>query len=161
MIMAVYGDLQRANNRASSGLQRPVWMSSSMGIPVRMMLMCRSAWLRWFQEWSYFNHWRPWGCLQCGLSPMKCTYQLMMMAHSPSSIITRSGWLLPSLSCFKWDLLSPHCIASMDISSLLILWPCCLWFDLHILWCLNLNVWRIEYGWEWILFVCDDVPLLK
>ena len=82
-------------------------------------------------------------------------------AHSPSSFITRSSWLLPSLSCFKWDLLFPHCIASLDVSSLLILWPCCLWLDLHILWCLNLNLWRTEYGWEWILFVCDDVSLLK
>ena len=59
MIMAVYGDLQRANNRASSGLQRPVWMDSGMGISARMVAGCRSAWLRWFQEGSYFNHWRP------------------------------------------------------------------------------------------------------
>ena len=47
MIMVVYGDLQRANNLASSGLRRPVWMAHGMGIPVRMAAGYRSAWLRW------------------------------------------------------------------------------------------------------------------
>ena len=36
-IMVVYGDLQRANNRTSSGLRRPVWMAYGMGVPVRMV----------------------------------------------------------------------------------------------------------------------------
>ena len=58
-IVVIYGDLQRANNRPSSGLRRPVWMAYVMDIPVRMVPSCRSAWLRWVQEGSYFNHWRP------------------------------------------------------------------------------------------------------
>ena len=42
-------------------------------------------------------------------------------AHSPYSFITRSGSVLPSPTCFKWGLLFPHFIASLDVSLLLIL----------------------------------------
>ena len=75
------------------------------------------------------------------------SYEVHELAdYAVPSFITQSSWLLHGMSCFKWDLLSFHCIASLDTSSLLILWPCCLWRISHILSCLPMNMWCVEYG---------------